>query len=362
MERRVAQAHRGGRAVAPAHTLASLAGAAALAALLVRCGDASGPGPLPGTAAARTITESDMRARIAMLSDDSMGGRGTPSPGLEMAASAISQVFEQLGLIPAFDRSFIQRYPTSTDTPPVPVPERSPAAETAPNVAAMLEGSDPERLREFVVVVAHMDHLGTAGQPGSLCVAELADSICNGADDNASGTAAVLELAEAFVALPRHPARSIIFLAVSGEEHGFWGSLWFLDHSPVPTGQIVAVVNLDMIGRNARDSVLVGGLDMSTLGDAALAAAAAHPEEGMRPVTGPIGGSDQLPFYRRGIPFLMFHSGLHADYHRPSDTVNRIDAEKAARIVRLAFYTALATANAVTRPGWHYLASLGARP
>ena len=350
MEPRVSPADRGSRAVAPQRTLAVLAGAAALAALLIGCADASGPDASAGNLAALTITETDVHRWIALLSDDSMAGRGTPSPELERAAAAVGLHFRGLGLTPLFSGSFFQRYPVPTAV--TPVAAAAPADSTAPNVAGMLEGGDADRRGEYVVFVAHMDHIGTAGRPGDQCVAVLADSICNGADDNASGTAGLMELAEAFAAMTARPARSIIFLAVSGEEHGLWGSAWFLDHPPVPVAQIVAAINLDMISRNARDSVLVGGLDLSTLGAAALAAAAAHPENGMRPVVGPTGGSDQVTFWERGVPFLMFFNGLHADYHRPSDTVDRIDAEKAARIVRLAFYTGLAAADAPARPAW----------
>ena len=183
MEPRFSPADSGSRAVTPQHTLAILAGAAALAALLVSCGDASGPEVPSEVAAARTITEADMRRWIALLSDDSMAGRATPSAELNVAAAAIADRFARLGLRPAFGASFVQSYLPAGDLRP------------SPNVAGVLEGADPARRGEYVVLVAHMDHLGVAGRPGSMCQAQGADSICNGADDNASGTAGVLELA-----------------------------------------------------------------------------------------------------------------------------------------------------------------------
>jgi Zn-dependent M28 family amino/carboxypeptidase len=190
-----------------------------------------------------------------------------------------------------------------------------------------------------------MDHLGIGPAVGG-------DSIYNGADDNASGTAALLAIARAFASLPEAPPRTVLFLAVSGEEYGLWGSEYFAAHPPVPVDSIVAAVNLDMISRNSVTTVLVGGLLLSTLGDQATAAAARHPELALAVAPGPAGGSDHVPFAARDIPWIFFFTGLHATYHTPDDEVALTDPNQAARIARLAFYTVHAAASTPERPAW----------
>jgi len=190
------------------------------------------------------------------------------------------------------------------------------------------------------------------------CRAVGADSICNGADDNASGTVSVLELAEAFAALSPRPRRSILFVTVSGEERGLWGSDYFAAHPPVPIGQIVADLNMDMVGRNWPDTIVAIGREHSDLGTTLARVQAAHPELRMTVRDDPWPNerfyyrSDHYHFARRGVPILFFFSGTHADYHRPSDHPEKIDAEKQARLTRLIFHLALEVANAPLRPAW----------
>jgi len=231
---------------------------------------------------------------------------------------------------------------------------------SAPNVVAMLEGSDPQLKKEYIVFSAHMDHVGVAGSRGTGgCSAQGADSICNGADDDGSGTVAVVELAEAFAQMNPRPKRSIIFLNVSGEEKNLWGSGYFAEHSPVPVENIVANLNIDMVGRNWKDTIVVIGKEHSDLGTTLNRVAAAHPELNMRPIDDiwPQENfyfrSDHYNFARKGVPILFFFSGTHADYHRPSDSPDRINAEKEARLTRLIFYLGLEVANAAARPKWN---------
>lgn len=227
-----------------------------------------------------------------------------------------------------------------------------------PNTVGILEGSDPVLKHEYLVYSAHMDHVGTTGQPGAGCRAMGADSICNGADDDASGTAAVLELAEAYVRQGARPKRSVIFLTVSGEEHGLWGSDWFVTHPPVPLPQIVANINADMIGRNWPDTIVAIGKEHSDLGATLNRVNTAHPELRMIaiddrwPEQNFYGRSDHYNFAKKGVPILFFFNGVHADYHRPTDSVEKIDAEKEARIVRLLFFVGQDVANAAKRPEW----------
>jgi hypothetical protein len=231
---------------------------------------------------------------------------------------------------------------------------------SAPNVVAILEGSDPTLKNEYVVFSAHMDHVGVAGPRGSGgCRARGADSICNGADDDGSGTVAVVELAEAFAGLNPRPKRSMIFLNVSGEEKGLWGSDYFSQHPPVPMDAIVANLNIDMIGRNWKDTIVAIGKEHSDLGATLNRVAAAHPELNMRPIDDiwPQENfyfrSDHYNFARKGVPVLFFFSGTHRDYHEPGDSPDKIDAEKESRVAQLIFYLGLELANASGRPKWN---------
>jgi len=231
---------------------------------------------------------------------------------------------------------------------------------SAPNVVGILEGSDPTLKTEYVVFSAHMDHVGVAGPRGSGgCRAKGADSICNGADDDGSGTVAVVEIAEAFSGMNPRPKRSIIFLNVSGEEKGLWGSEYFSDHPAVPISGIVADLNIDMIGRNWKDTIVAIGKEHSDLGATLNRVGAAHPELNMRPIDDiwPEENfyfrSDHYNFARKGVPILFFFSGTHPDYHQVSDSPDKIDAEKESRVARLIFYLGVDVANAAERPKWN---------
>lgn len=304
--------------------------------------------PAAVAAAAATITPAEMRSRIAFLSSDEMRGRQTPSPGLENAAAYLASEHARFRLQPGGDSAtYIQRYafaPRRLDVGP-------PQDVFAPNVIAVLPGSDPELRDEYVVLSAHFDHVGV-GRPIN------GDSIYNGADDNGSGTAALLEVAQALSGLPTAPRRSILFLHISGEEHGLLGSRAFSDNPTVPAESIVANINVDMIGRNSPDSVVVIGKDYSSLGVLVESVGERYPEIGLAvsddlwPEERFFFRSDHFNFARLEIPSLFFFAGVHEDYHRPSDEVDRIDPDKAARVARLIFYSVQEIANAPGRPSW----------
>ena len=229
---------------------------------------------------------------------------------------------------------------------------------SAPNTIGVLEGSDPQLRNEYVFFTGHMDHIGTAsGDEG--CRAAGADTICNGADDDGSGAVAVVELARAFARLDPHPRRSMVFMTVSGEERGLWGSAWYADHPEVPLAATVADLNTDMIGRNPSDGVMAIGKEHSSLGPLVDSISAAHPELRLRvigdtmPRENLFFRSDHFNFAKKGVPILFFTTGLHADYHRPTDSAEKIDADQEARIVRLDFYLGLAIADAPSRPVWN---------
>lgn len=341
-----------------AHSAARISAGPLLASLLLAagCAMAGGPGDavrledVAGDAAA-TITALDMRTRIAFLASDEMGGRATPSPGLEKAAAYLAGEFERLGLEPGGDGgSFLQRYPLSF--PAGSEGSAVPPAAMPPNVVAILPGRDPDLRATYVVLSAHMDHVGT-GPPDAA-----GDSIYNGADDDASGTAALVEVAEAFAALPDRPARSVVFLAVSGEERGLLGSRWFSENPPMPISSIVANLNVDMIARNAPDSIVAIGQEYSSLGALVREIATRRRELGLKVIADPwpeqrfFFRSDHFSFARKEIPALFFFAGTHEDYHRPSDEVEKIDGRKASRVARLVFHTALRVAEDPAPPRW----------
>ena len=221
----------------------------------------------------------------------------------------------------------------------------------APNTIGWLEGSDPELKDEYIVLTAHMDHVGV-GRPVD------GDSVYNGADDDASGTVTIIELAQAFAALPAAPRRSIVFMTVSGEEKGLLGSGWYADHPTFPLAQTVANLNMDMVGRNWTDTIVAIGKEESTLGPLVERVSAEHPELDMAviddiwPEEGFYSRSDHYNFARNGVPVLFFFNGTHEDYHQPSDHVDRIAYDKMSRIGRLVFYTGFEIANADDRPAW----------
>jgi hypothetical protein len=228
---------------------------------------------------------------------------------------------------------------------------RSREVHRPPNVVAIRRGADPELRDTYVVITAHFDHLGV-GEPD-----ERGDSIYSGADDNASGTAAVMEIASAFMALPMAPARSVVFLAVSGEEKGLLGSMAFVENPTIPIDNVVANINLDMVGRSSPDTVIAIGQEYSTLEDI-LRRIADRPGLGLTIIEDPepeqmfFFRSDQLSFIQRGIPAVFFTTGDHPDYHQQSDLPERINAEKLARIARLGFHLAFEIAMDPRAPEW----------
>jgi hypothetical protein len=280
---------------------------------------------------------------------------GTTATGgllvIEVPEAAITAQFAEAGAqlaaarqAPAF---FAQEMSEWTGTLEL---RRSVERTSAPNTVGILEGSDPVLKNEYVVFSAHMDHVGTGGTA--------ADSIFNGADDDASGTIGIVALARAYAQPGARPRRSMIFVTVSGEEKGLWGSAWFANHPPVPAGQMVANINMDMIGRNWSDTVVVIGKEHSDLGQTLQAVNAAHPELGMVaiddlwPQQNFYGRSDHFNFARKGVPILFFFNGTHPDYHRVSDSPDKIDYEKMSRIVKLGFYLGTEIANRAARPVW----------
>jgi hypothetical protein len=216
--------------------------------------------------------------------------------------------------------------------------------KTVRNVAAYIPG----RTGEYVIIGAHYDHLGL-GEQFSM-EPSATGKPHPGADDNASGTAGVLELARWFAAHSRHK-RGLLFLTFAGEELGLLGSRFYVDHPELPLADAVAMINLDMIGRLRDGKVYIGGertgSNLKELVDAAL------PRHKLKPEVSSIaesGSSDHESFATRQVPVLFFFSGLHADYHKPSDTWDKIDAPDAAELLRGVAEVATTLADEDGRP------------
>jgi aminopeptidase YwaD len=199
--------------------------------------------------------------------------------------------------------------------------------KTVHNVAGYLPGATPE----YVIVGAHYDHLGL-GDEHSLAPS-LIGTIHPGADDNASGTAGVIELARWFSKQPKQK-RGILFMSFAGEELGLLGSSWYVNHPALPLENAVAMINMDMIGRIRGGKVFLSGSGTGTtfakLIDEVKAPAPIHLDFAEK---AGYGSSDHTSFTTKQVPVLFLFSGLHGDYHKPSDTWEKIDAEDAAKLL-----------------------------
>lgn len=221
------------------------------------------------------------------------------------------------------------------------------------NVIGLVKGTDPKLANEYVLFSGHQDHDGTRYSVNG-------DSIWNGADDNATVSAALLATARAFV---RHPApRPILFVWHGAEERGLLGSRWYVNHPTVPHSQIIAVLNADMIGRNDPDSAALLGVqpphrNSNALADAALRVNAQLTKFKLDTIwdrpTHPEGWyfrSDHLPYARVGIPAIEFSTLLHPDYHTPRDEPSRIDIPKLTKMTQWMYATGWVIATAPVRP------------
>lgn len=341
----------------------ALATPLALALTLVLPAPASAQNTGAATAPAPGVRVDDIRAALSVLAADSLEGRATGTRGAALAARFIAAEFERHGVMPAGDDGYLQRVPMARVTLPngrerlMLLPSHE-ALDTIPaerrvidaNVVAILPGSDPALRDEAIVVAAHYDHVGI-GRPDAT-----GDSIYNGADDDASGTVAVLEIARALSQGPA-PRRTVIFFAATAEEIGMLGTRWYLDNPVVPLEKTVAMLAIEMIGRP--DSLAGGpgrawltGYERSTMGDVLR-------DNGIpivpdpRPEQNFFLRSDNAPFAYRGIPAHTLSSfNLHTDYHRPSDEVDKVDFEHMARVIDAAIAAVRHLADGPT-PAWH---------
>ncbi len=301
------------------------------------------------------ITAREICATIAALAADSMEGREAGTPHADRAAEWIAERFAAMGLEP-IGRGWLHpfTFPTAVKRDPHAVAETRSAhgavdpemAETT-NVIGVVRGTDPALAERAVVVGAHYDHLGR-GVTGSLDPG--GGEIHNGADDNASGVAGMLEIAEAIAADP--PKRSVVFVAFGAEEIGALGSQHYVKEPAWPLESTLAMMNLDMIGR-LRDHLILQGTGTSTiwpaLVDSLEAAGEAPPLQ--RDPSG-FGPSDHASFYGADVPVLSFFTGAHEEYHRPSDDTHRIHGGGAERVARFALAAVRAVADSDREVPW----------
>ncbi len=216
------------------------------------------------------------------------------------------------------------------------------------NVVGLLPGTDPAVRDETVVIGAHYDHLGHGGR--SSMSPGLIGQIHHGADDNASGTAGLLELASWLSKDTAPRRRTYLFIAFAGEELGVRGSEYWASHPTRPLQEVTAMLNMDMIGRVRDDQVILGGVGTSPVFPELVKTAAEEAGLKYRTSQSGYGSSDHVSFYTKNVPVLFFFSGLHADYHRPSDTWDKINAPGAAKILSMVYTIASQLDVMQTRP------------
>ena len=238
------------------------------------------------------------------------------------------------------------------------------------NVVGVIEGKDSKLKREYVALGAHYDHVGANGAAGCRPIGD--DSICNGADDDGSGTTGLLAMAEAFSKGPR-PKRSILFVWHTGEEKGLWGSEYFTRYPTIPLKQIVAQLNIDMIGRskkagdtNPANKMLTGPDEIYVIGSRMMSTQLGelnetinreylnlkynfHYDEPNDPER-LYSRSDHYNYAKHGVPIIFYFDGVHEDYHKPGDSPDKIDYQKMQSIARTVFILASELANAPDRP------------
>lgn len=282
---------------------------------------------------------------IRVLAADSLEGRRTGTAGNDSAATFIARRLASLGIEPVIPdttscdgnggrRNCAMSHLQPFVARPAAAGHAAGVASSLPthNVVGLIRGSDPALRGQYVILGAHYDHLGRSTF-GALDP-EKGEEIRNGADDNASGTAAVLELAR----LLRHqpPRRSVLVVLFSGEELGLLGSQHFVERAPVPLDSVQAMLNFDMVGRLREDKLIVYGVATASELPEVVRAANSVPPLRIAAVGDGFGPSDHSSFFAKNIPVLHFFTDVHEHYHRASDEAHTINVGGVARIVSFA--------------------------
>jgi hypothetical protein len=271
------------------------------------------------------LSSSAIQAHINVLASDSLQGRGTATIGEIKAANYIARQFQQIGLKPkGINDTFFQPFSLAFKI------DGFTHQQTARNVVGYLDNG----ARKTIVIGAHYDHLGDGTQGGSLSPGSVGETH-NGADDNASGTAGVIELARHLTSNAVKERYNFLFLAFSGEELGLIGSKHFVEHPTIPLETIAFMVNMDMIGRyDPNKGLTVGGWGTSTWWGNLLPDILKAENINYKPDSSGIGASDHTSFYTKKIPVLFFFTGGHGDYHKPIDDADKINSEGISKVLR----------------------------
>ena len=308
---------------------------------------------------ANSINNKDLYKHIEVLSSDSLEGRETGKPGQKMAAEYIANHFKKIGIPPYKRKTYYQKFKVKSERHICKCDDcdlaffkrifKSNQTIRGENVLGYIEGSDLKD--ELLIITAHYDHLG---KHDSL--------IFNGADDDASGVSAALEIAEAFMLAKKEgygPRRSILIMPVSGEEKGLLGSRYYTDNPIYPLENTVANLNIDMIGRlddwhdNGNYVYLIGSdrlsYDLHNLNEKInndyIGIDLDYRFNDKDDPNRYYYRSDHYNFAKNDIPVIFYFNGVHEDYHKPSDTIEKIDFDKINTITRLIFLTAWEIAN-----------------
>ena len=303
---------------------------------------------------ANTIQKEDLIKHVEILASDSLEGRETGQPGEKMAAEYIANYFNEIGIPPYKCKTYFQKFRVKTRTH---IRKRLVLKDNyvkGKNVLGFIKGTDLKD--EILIITAHYDHLG---KKDSL--------IYNGADDNASGTAAALEIAEAFMIAKKQlngPRRSILIIAVSGEEKGLLGSKYYTENPIYPIKKTIANLNIDMIGRvdnhhnNSNYVYLIGSDRISTelhkinemVNNKYLNLELDYTFNAEDDPNRYYYRSDHYNFAKNNIPAIFYFSGIHDDYHKTTDTAEKLDYKKIEKISRYVFLTAWELANRNEKP------------
>ena len=335
----------------------------AVLATLAACSpapDASAPAQRPALADEGLSREQRLRNLLGALADDSMMGRRTGTEGAAMAARFVASELERYGVEPAGENGYFQPVPlgwverNGRRRPALPsanldldtLPPESVLRDEV-NVVGIIPGTDPTLAEEAIVIGAHFDHVGMGSAVDG-------DSIYNGADDDGSGTVAILEIARELVRTPTK--RTVVVLLSTAEEMGILGTRWYLERPVFPLEKTVADLQIEMIGRP--DSLAGGpghawltGYERTTMGDQ-LAEAGSPIVPDPRPAQRFFFRSDNLPFAQHGIPAHTLSSfNLHGDYHTPADEVDKVDFAHMAAVVDAAAQAVRYLADGPT-PAW----------
>lgn len=283
-------------------------------------------GSLAVTSLSAQINSAQIKTHIQILSSDSLEGRGSGTAGEKLALHYIQSQWKQWGVLPKGDgKGYSQKFTFKSGV------HGTGAEGTAYNMVGYIDNKAPYT----VVIGAHYDHLGLGNQ-GSSLDANPQNKIHNGADDNASGVAGVLELARYYQTNKVKESTNFLFICFSGEELGLYGSKYFTENPTIALDKITYMINMDMVGRldPSTKSVAVSGTGTSPVWEPLLKNLSSDLLK-IKTDSAGVGPSDHTSFYLKNIPVLHFFTGSHSDYHKPSDDVEKINADGEKEILEL---------------------------